>query len=423
MQATRTALFVLALAATTAVARAQETPAAPPPLALASAVAAALARHPDLAALDAATEASRLRAPVERELMPPMFEVQAWQWPRDTWSPSDAQWMLTLSQEFPGRGKRDLRAARMNAEADAMAAEAPMRRREIAAEVARAYVELRVAREERLALEEAAGVVRQGVDAAEARYAAGRGAAADVLAGIVELSRLREDEVMAAERERMAASRLNVLLGRGVDAPVGGLDAAPDEVTVPVLADVEVQLLAAHPEQAAVDRRVALAEAGTRVARSESRPDFLVEGGYMVMPGMTDAFTARVGITWPNAPWTKRRATAMVAAAEAEARAAAARRDGVSQRLRLMAQDAIVRADGAQQRARVLEQTVLPRAGHALEVARVGYQADRGELMPMIDAQRTVVESRLRVRRALGERDRALAELRALTGELEPSRD
>ncbi len=419
MYVTRVALAAL-IAAAPLRAAAQDAPPAPPPLSLEAAVTAAVARHPDLPAIGAAADAARARAPVERELMPPMVELQAFQWPRDRWSPRDAQWMLMLSQEFPGRGKRALREASMRAEADAMAAEAPMRVREIAAEVARAYVELRAAREELEALAEAATVIRQGVDAAEARYAAGRGMQSDVLAGIVELSRLREEEVMAGERARMAASQLNVLLGRGPDAAIGALDASPATLQPPALADLEARVLAGHPEQSLVERQVGRAEAGVAVARAESRPDFVVQGGYMSMPGMPDAFTGRVGITWPNAPWTKRRTAAMVAAAEAEVKAAAARRDAVAQRLRLMAQELIVRADAAQQRARVLEDTVLPRTGHALEIARIAYQADRGELMPMIDAQRMLVETRLRIRRALADRDRALAELRALTGELDP---
>lgn len=421
--AARSLVVALSIALSAAV-RAQETPpAAAPALTLAEAVAVATSRHPDLAALAARAEAARARAPVERELMPPMLEAQAWQWPRDAWNPADAQWMFMVSQEFPGRGKREVRVARMHAEADAMAAEVPMRRREVAAEVGRAYIDLRVAREELSALTDAAEVIRHGVDAAEARYATGRGMQSDVLTGIVELSRLREEEVMAAERARMAGSRLNLLMGRPPEAAIGALDAVVLDQALPSFADLDAQVLGAHPEQALVDRRVGLAEAEAAVARTEARPDYVLQGGFMAMPGMTDAFTARAGITWPSAPWARRRTAALVAAAEAQARAAAAERDAVAQRLRLMTQDTLVRADAAQQRARVLEATVLPRVRHALETARVAYQADRGALMAMVDAQRTLVETGLRIRRALGDRDRALAELRAITGEFDPPQD
>jgi hypothetical protein len=42
--------------------------------------------------------------------------------------------------------------------------------------------------------------------------------------------------------------------------------------------------------------------------------------------------------------------------------------------------------------------------------------------MPVIDAQRMLVEARLEIRRALGDRDRTLAELRALGGGFDQSR-
>lgn len=396
--------------------------AATTPLSLEDVVRAAVARHPDLAAAEAAVAAARTRPEIERELMPPMVEVQAWQWPIDQWNPRHAQWMAMLTQEFPGKGKRDLRAARAEAEAAVMAGEVPARRREIAADAARAYVDLRQAREEIAAIAAARDVVGQGVEAAEVRYAAGQGTQADVLAGIVDLSRLQQEEVMARERERVAGSRLNLLRSLPPDAPIGTLAPAAEEVVIPTLEGTLASLVDQHPETRLVEAKGALAEKEVALAKAERRPDFLVQGGYMVMPFMTDAITARVGITWPNAPWAKKRTAAMSSAAEASVAAEAAGREAVALRLRLMAQEAIVRAMAAVERARVIETTVLPRATHALEVARIAYETTRGELMPVIDAQRVLVEARLEIRRAIGDRDRALAELRALGGGFDDTR-
>jgi outer membrane protein TolC len=413
--------FTAALLATgVAPARAQD--AAATPLSLDEVVRAVIARHPDLAAAEAAVSAARARPDIERQLMPPTVEVQAWEWPIDQWNPRYAQWMAMLTQEFPGKGKRDLRAARAEAEVAVMAGEVPAKRREIAAEAARTYVDLRQAREEIATIAAARDVIRQGVDAAEVRYATSQGAQADVLAGIVDLARLQQEDVMARERERMAASRLNLLRGLPPDTPVGLLAPAAEEAAIPTLEGTLASLVDEHPDTRLVDARSALAEKEVAVARAERRPDFLVQGGYMVMPFMTDAVTARVGITWPNAPWAKKRASAMTTAAEASVAAASAGREAVALRLRLMAQEAIVRASAAAERARLIETTVLPRATHALEVALIAYETTRGELMPVIDAQRMLVEARLEIRRALGDRDRTLAELRALGGGFDQSR-
>ena len=46
---------------------------------------------------------------------------------------------------------------------------------------------------------------------------------------------------------------------------------------------------------------------------------------------MRDALQFRVGLTWPNAPWVKRRVAKEAQVAEAAAVAADARRDAVAQ--------------------------------------------------------------------------------------------
>lgn len=228
---------------------------------------------------------------------------------------------------------------------------------------------------------------------------------------------------MARERERMARSTLNVLLGRAPDDPIGPLEDASAERQAPTLADVEPRLQERHPEMTAIDRTRAVAAADLAVARQASRPDYIVGAGFMTMPSMRDAVQFKVGVTWPGAPWTKKRARKETAAAEAAAAAVDARRAAVAQRLRLMAQESIVKADSATERAAVLQSTILPPAGHVLEVARVAYLADRAEFMPVIDAQRVLLNARLEIRRALADRDRALADLAVLLGEFDGPED
>jgi cobalt-zinc-cadmium efflux system outer membrane protein len=390
-----------------------------PPLRLVDAVHEAVSRHPDLAALDTAVAAERAKPAVERELMPPMVDLQAWEWPLDQWNPRYAQWMVTLQQEFPGRGKRAARTGLMEAEAARMASEAGAKRRAIAADVARTYVDLRVARAEQAWLAGARDTVRRSIEAAEVRYAAGRSSQQDVLAGIVELSRLDQDAVMSGERERMARSRLNILLGRDADAPIGVLDPVEADRAVPRLADLETRLKETHPEMTAIDRTRDVAAADVALARTLGKPDYVVEAGYMTMPYMPDSIQFRVGFTWPSAPWVRRRVDAATVAAEKSIAAAESRRDGVMQALRLAAQESIVRATAASERVAVVQDAVVPRVQHALEVAEIAYQADRGEFMPLVDAQRVLIDARIEIIRAQGDRDRALAELQALLGDLD----
>ena len=112
MHALRFALAGFVLVLTTAPPARAQTPAAMaegPLLTLQTAIDEALERNPALLALRRASDAAATRPAQEKSLMPPMVEAQIWQWPIDTINPWNANmFMLSASQELPGKGKRDL---------------------------------------------------------------------------------------------------------------------------------------------------------------------------------------------------------------------------------------------------------------------------------------------------------------------------
>ena len=57
-----------------------------------------------------------------------------------------------------------------------------------------------------------------------------------------------------------------------------------------------------HPTMALAAAGIAREEAELARLQGERRPDFVVGGGYMLMPGDAGAWTARAGITWPKRP-------------------------------------------------------------------------------------------------------------------------
>ena len=117
------------------------------PLSLDDARREALARDPMLAELNAEREAASQRARQPAFLDSPMVEGQVWQWPVNTLNPSKADmYMLSVSQEFPGRGKRALRAAVLQTDVAAVQARVESRTRELDGELRAAYFELATAR-------------------------------------------------------------------------------------------------------------------------------------------------------------------------------------------------------------------------------------------------------------------------------------
>jgi cobalt-zinc-cadmium efflux system outer membrane protein len=393
-----------------------------PPLTLEAALDEALAKNPTLVALRRQFEAARLRPAQERFLMPPTFEAQIWQWPLGSANPLDTNmYMFTVGQDIPGRGKRRARAAVLDKEAEAAGNEIAVRAREVVDQVKRAYADLFLARAHIDIHLASVELLRQLADVSEARYAAGRLSQQDVLKAVVEISKLHEELVGMEERARIAQAALNTLLDRPPDAPIGPVGAPRERIVLPAVAALQRVALERHPElrQAALERE--RAEAALSAAKAEYHPDFLVGGGYFLMPRDRDAWTVSLGITWPGAPWSRKRLDARVAEARAEIEAAAARQRVVENALRFAIQEAYVRVESASQRAALLRTSVLPQSEQTFEVSRIAYQADRVGFVDLLDSQRVLLDAQLAYYRALSDLEQALADLeRAVGVDLEP---
>jgi outer membrane protein TolC len=389
----------------------------PPPLTMRAAVEEAMANNPDLRMLRAEIAVAQQRPAQERGLPPPMLEGQIWQWPINTLNPSNvAMYMIMGEQELPGRGKRAAREAVALKDVQLAEAALPVRARDIIASVQRAYADLYLARKAIDVSARTGDILKQIAEASQVRYASARGNQQDVLKAVVELSRLEAERVMLRERAQMAEAQLNTLLARPADAAVGPLADPPPPAPLPDAAALQRLAVERQPELALSRVSIERAEAAEAMARRERAPDYVVKGGYMLMPKDRDAWTASFSVSWPNAPWSKGRTTAAVAEAGAEIGAARARYEALTSALRLMVQEAWVRAASATARADLLKSSVIPQALHAREAAQVGYQSDRGDLLSVIDSQRAAVDAELEYYGALADFERARADLERAVG-------
>ena len=388
------------------------------PLSLRAALDEALVANPTLVALRLQFDVARLRPGQERFLMAPTLEAQIWQWPLTTINPLDvSMYMFTVSQELPGRGKRALRTALAGKDVALASNEIAARMSAIVDEVKRAYAELYITRKAIDIHQESVVLLRQFADVSAAKYAAGRLPQQDVLKAVVEISKLHEDLARLEERAATTAAQLNVLLDRAPQAPIGPLSEPRDVVSMPPVEALQQTAVDRHPALRAAQLRVERAQAALALAEGESRPDYTVGGGYMLMPGQAGAWTASAGLTWPNAPWSRGRLTARKAEATADVEAARAERRVIESQVRLAVHEAYVRAAYAQQRADLLRTSVLPQSEQTFEVSRVAYQTDRVDFLALIDNQRMLLEARLGYYRARSDREQALADLERAIGQ------
>jgi len=393
-----------------------------PPATLAELLQEALEKNPDLVALRAQVDVVKQRPAQERFLNAPMAEAQIWQWPFNSINPADTNmYMFMVTQELPGRGKRQLRAAVADKDVALAESDIAVRARDVVNQVKQAYASLFIARKAIQVHLDNVDLLRQIADVSQAKYTTGRISQQDVLKPVVELSRLHTDIIRFDEQAKLATARLNVLLNRAPETPIGPLVEPQEQTILPATADLQRLAIERQPELQRVRLEVERAEAELASVRGDYKPDFTVQGGYMLMPRMTDAWMGRIGITWPKAPWSRGKIDARVAEQTAAIQTAKARTQAAENMVRLAVQEAYVRATSAQDRAVLLRTTILPQSQQTLEVSRVAYQTDRADFQALIDNQRVLLDVNLDYFRALSDFTQALADLERAIGTDLPS--
>lgn len=388
-----------------------------PPVTLSELIQQATENNPDLVTLRRLVEVTRQRPIQERALNPPMLEAQIWQWPINTLNPMNTNmYMFMVSQELPGRGKRDLRAAVVDTDIALAENDVTIRGRQVVNEIKQAYASLFIARKAIDVHLGSVDLLRQIADVSQAKYTTGRISQQDVLKPVLELSKLHNDIIMFDEQANLATARLNVLLNRDPETPIGPLVEPTEETLLPATAELQRIAVERQPELQRARLEIERVEAELASTRGEYKPDFSVQAGYMLMPNMTDAWMGRIAVTWPRAPWSHGKIDARVAEQTAAAEAAKARERAMENMVRLSVQEAMVRAKSAQDRAVLLRTTILPQSQQTLEVSRIAYQTDRVDFQALLDNERMLLESQLNYFRALSDFAQATADLERAVG-------
>ena len=386
------------------------------PLTLQAAITEALARNPELIALGLEQDSVRASVARERFLMPPMLEAQVWGWPVTTLNPARTEmYMLMAEQQLPGRGKRAARTLVAERDADMSRQQIAVRANQILSELRQVFIDLAYTRATFDLYSRQALLLEDVAETATLRYASGEGPQQHTVVALVEIASLQKARIAAEESAQAAEARLNTLLGRLPTQPVEPL--APIAPTVSP-DEAERLALARHPGIGMVTVTVAREQAELERVRAEQRPDYVLGGGYMLRPGQAGAWTARAGITWPNAPWSRGGVTAAIDAQAKRVEAAQARGAVIAARLRQDVREAAVRLDAAERQVRLIESTVLPQIERAFELARFSYGTGEGLFTDMLDARRMLLATQLEHVEAQASVARARAELETVAGVL-----
>ncbi len=243
-------------------------------------------------------------------------------------------------------------------------------------------------------------LTRRVAQIAAERYDAGAGSLLEKLqAGLVE-DRARQDVSDRAAALRVARLELARMVGLGPDELAALGDALATVGTTPPIPALLGDAGRAHPELQALGAERFAAEARAHAARADRRPVFHVDLGVEMLDAVTcgnangDRCLGPRGALAFDLPVFNLNG-GPIARAEAEARAATIKRDAATARIETRVRAAYEAFSAAGQRARFFEARYVPAATQVEAMAREGFAAGRTGLLPLIEAQRSLLDSRL----------------------------
>ena len=221
-------------------------------------------------------------------------------------------------------------------------------------------------------------------------------------------------KIDTTQRQRIRLARqLNILLGRDTDEAWPKFRLPESATLTPALADELARLYQVNPMLQALLNTAEAAKSEIEVARRERSPIFSVGVESSVYSG-GDFRQATVGAKM-TLPWFNNsvyrantdRANQQQAAAEKEAEA-------LARRLRGEAVAAHTEAETSARQAKTISEEVIPRAGKAVESTQNAWISSKASILEVLDARRSLLNSRLEERRSVAAHRAALEMLRSI---------
>jgi len=401
-------LVVPLLALTAAVARCED---------LETLVQQVLERNPAILAARRAVDARKSLIAAARTLPDPSvsFETMGNLVTLQRGDPSSAR-VLRFSQEIPFPGKLGLQGQIASAEADAESWKYEQVRREVVSELKMSYYDLLLARQLTDVVEKSRTLLQQFSEISEARYRVGQGAQQDILKAQVEVSRLL-DRLATLRRERdTALARINTLLYRPPDTPVGPMP----EVSKPrfdwTLDQLYQKAVTSNPDVRINRRVIDRGELAVSLAKKSFYPDFEVEFSYFNRRDLPEMYGLMFKAKVPLYFWRKQRPE--LESATASLLGQRRQYDNTLSTLYFRLKDLFLKISADANLLELYGGAIVPQATLALESSISSYRVGAVDFLSLLSNQGTVLEYEMKHYEVLTDYCKTLVTLESLTGEM-----
>jgi cobalt-zinc-cadmium efflux system outer membrane protein len=381
----------------------------------------ALQNNPEISAVKIKWEIFRERIPQSYALEDPMFGFGIVNLPTNFSFKDEDMTMkeFSISQKFPFPGKRPLMKEMASKEAEAVSAEIQGKIHQIIKDVKATYYDLshnyrttEVTQRNKRILEDFAKI-------AETRYGVGEGIQQDVFKAHIEVSKMVDDLIMLGQRKKALEAKLNALLNRPPETPVG----EPEEVVFRkfpfTMEELQKMALEMNPTLKGMKKMIEAKEKAHVLAKREYYPDFNFKFAYGQRdngPDMKrrDMLTGMVEMNIPI--FYKSKQDRKVAETKAEILATEAQYRAMKNEVLFMITDMASMIQRGERQIELYKTGILPQASLQINSAMSAYRVNKADFMTLLDSQMTLYKYELEYHQALTEYEKSVASLGAAIG-------
>jgi len=370
----------------------------------------ALMMNPELQSAKLRWSASTERISQEKALDDPILGFTYYGEPVQT-RVGEKQAGVMASQKIPFFGKLRLKGEVARNEAKVSGERYRVLERVIVARAKSAFYELYWVHKSIQIDEENRGLLQRFVKIAEVKYVTAKATQQDVLKAQVELSKVMNELITLEQLKETAMARINTLLNRHPDVPLG----TPEEVDIVELTvsleDLYEKAKEISPDLSILKYRIERDKAAYKLAKKQYYPDFTFGFNYTFI---TDMPTSTLSINVPI--FQKRKYDAGVREANARLKSSKRAYKNRENMTLFGVKDFHFRVQTAERLVKLYRDSIIPQAEQSLKAAEVGYQAGQVDFLNLIDSQRVLLDFNLAFYRAVADFGINIAELERVVG-------
>ena len=348
--------------------------------------------------------------------------------------------MVGVTQTIPYPGKLRLERAIAEREVDAANASLDAARRQVVRDVKSVYYEIAFLDRALAVIDESRAVIETLIRTTESRYGVGQSSQQDVLKARIDATQLAQSASSLLEQRRAAVARLNAILNRPSDTPIGRADipqsveraavgdssretrfvsaalgARVADSPLPSLNALQDEAVRASPELREHEAMIAAQATRLELSRKNAFPDLGVTLEYGQRGGgLPDMLTATISVPIPLQK--RKKQDEQVAEASSTLTSLHAEHDEKLNALRSEVARLMSELERERTQLALYRKAILPQARAAVTTLAASYQVGKVELPAVLQSQSTLFTHETDYFRALSDFATNLAELDRIVG-------